>query len=291
MRPELQAPLRRHRLLLWGSPFVFLIATIVGLILLQPPPPEPPGASAALRRLNLAPMATVPHGEAPVMNPERVPSVEPVIDDDVAALEARRIATLEAKQKRDAERAREAALRRDDSSTDETLHEKEATTESEDLAMVGTGQLHVISTEGFLRVVVDDVARGLTPVQPFDLPAGKHLVQTIETEFTLAQTLEVIIRPDEKNTLRLEPNYKPSTVRLQGFPAGARIHLDGQSIGEVRSIRLNRNRTFAIDVFMGDDLLQTASVIRGVERGQLLPGQTRTIRFRPSNNDNLPESP
>jgi hypothetical protein len=163
--------------------------------------------------------------------------------------------------------------------------------ESEELAMIGTGQLRVISTQGFLQVSVDGIDRGLTPVQPFDLPAGRHRVRTIETEYTLAQTHEVVIPPDEQTTLRLEPNYKPSTIKLQGFPAGAQIHLDGRPLGEVRSLRLNSNRTYAIDVYIGDVRVQTASVIRGVERGQLLPGSLMTIPFRGEPESKLPESP
>jgi len=301
MRPALQAPRRPLQILLWLSPIVLLIATLLGLYLLQPSETPAPAQSALLQRLNLAPMAAVPHGEAPVLNEirlneTRTPSVSPALPPDPTALEKRRLAAEKARSVRETpvssppETATPASIREAGIENSEPKAAPEAGEERE-LAMVGSGQLHIMSTEGFLEVIVDDTPRGLTPVQPFTLSAGSHSVRTVETQFTMAQKLEVIVRPDEKKTLRLEPRYKTSTVQLEGFPAGAVVHLDGQALGEVRTIRLNRNRTFAIDVFSGGELLQTASVVRGVERGQLLPGRSLTIRYSGPREPKEPESP
>jgi len=285
MRLERRTPTQRRQLLLWTSPIVVLIATVLALFSMRADEDVVDEASV-LRRLNLAPMAAIAHGEPPVMLKERpAQATDSVVvappqspRPSSATLEARRLLDAKrAQEKAEADALREAEEREARAAAKEAAEEAEKT---DLLAMVGTGQLHVISTAGFLRVSVDNVERGLTPVQPFDIPAGKHLVRALETEYTLAQTIEVLVPPDKKTTLRLEPNYKPSTVVLEGFPATAVVHLDGQPLGQVRSLRLNRNRTFAIDIYLDGTLLQTASVVRGVERGQLLPGRSMTVRFQ-----------
>jgi hypothetical protein len=276
---------RRRQLLLWASPFLVLIVTVLALIALRGPSAVPT-ATSVLHRLNLAPMAAVAHGDSPISMEERSPRVGPVLETPPQVSEASRVAVLKARIVEQEQREAAVAAARSAKETEVQRARAAAQTaageaeRAELLAMVGTGQLHVISTAGFLRVTVDGVERGLTPVQPFDIPAGKHVVRTLETEYTLAQTIPVLVPPDEKTTLRLQPNYKPSTVELRGFPEDALVHLDGQPRGQVRSIRLNRNRTYAIDVYLDGGLIQTASVVRGVERGQLLPGGAMVWRFQ-----------
>lgn len=285
MRLERKSRPRRHQLLLWASPFLVLIATVVGLFSMRASEVVP-AETSVLHRLNLAPMAAIAHGEPPVSLADRTPVAASPLIDPRPQLQSQRATLLEAQRIKEAKRikeeaagkaAREAEDRR--AGAAEKLASEEAE-KAELLAMVGTGQLHVISTAGFLKVSVDNVERGLTPVQPFDIPAGKHLVRALETEYTLAQTVEVLVPPDKKTTLRIDPNYKPSTVQLEGFPGKAVVHLDGQPLGQVRSLRLNRNHTFAIDIYLDRTLIQTASVVRGVERGQLLPGGSITVRFQ-----------
>ena len=104
-----------------------------------------------------------------------------------------------------------------------------------------------------------------------------------EGEFTQAHSQTIVLRPDESKTVTVQPIYKASNLRFSGFPLGTRVHVNGKARGNATgSVQLKESRTYAIDFFVGAQRVQTSSVTRGVEDGQLLPGRSMTISYRGS---------
>ena len=303
IRPIERPSSRRLQKLIWVSPFLILAAVGVGLLVTPRLDAPPAPQESLLLGLRLAPMPAIPAGEAPqepaTTSSESSPPSSPIRESRTPRVAPTpRTASGTPKTPSSGKRTESATPRStgqpreadvpvsaEPLSTPEDSSAVSGTSQQLEPALEGTGRLRVISTGSYLTVRVNGKAVGYTPVAPMELEAGDHLVEIEESEFTLAQRIEVRLNPEDERTLRLAPSYKPSFVQLAGFPAAARVVLDGSDRGTERRLQLDEARTYAIDVFLDDNRIQTASVVRGVERGQLLPGKTRVLRHQSSGSE------
>lgn len=276
MRPPLAESGRRSAAMLWLAPFGILALAVVALVFgrgdTQEAPPEP-----VLHRIAPVPMLAVPVAEAPGPNDRAAPRPEATPAALARALE-RPVAAV----------APEATpLRRVQPRVEEPDDEPPEPVRVEEPVYTGTARMLVTTNPTGIEVFVDGASRGYTPMKHFDLPAGKHTVR-LDREFVVPQEFEVNVPPWDAGTDAFEVNrrldYRPSTVQFSGFPPDVRVQVNGRdaglAAGNVVTIDdMSRDWTFTL--MQGETVLVRESVRRGIDDGDLLPGQSHTIRYAP----------
>ena len=123
-----------------------------------------------------------------------------------------------------------------------------------------------------------------TPHRP-RLAAGDHTVRLLADRYHQGQELTVRVcgnmPPAEP---KIVPRYKASRVLFAGFPPGASVLLNGETVGTIAdtgSVRLTENQAYSIAVWMDGETLMQRSVKRGLDGGDLLPGDDVTLTYRP----------
>jgi serine/threonine-protein kinase len=269
MRPPVSEGPTRSGVLLWLAPLLIAAVALVALGVQSGwfgPEELPP----TLRRVSLVPMPLVPILEdlgvvrAAVPEPTPEPATAPLTPTPapqviLAPLVMDTIAIIESTPEPTAE------------ATPEPLLE-------------GEGRLKLISSGGFLTFTVDGGEARMTPTPGYiALDAGDHEVAVLGSETQVGYRRIVRVLPNVDATETLEPRYKPSFVRLEGFVLGSVYLIDGTFIGSADGgvrIELDEFRTYSIVVrFNGRKIIEEA-VTRGLDGpGILIPGAEKVIAF------------
>ena len=142
----------------------------------------------------------------------------------------------------------------------------------------------IVPSLGTQQVSIDGGPPKYTPIQE-TLSAGSHTLLLVADQYHFRQEETVRVCGNQPPTeATLTPRFKPSRVVLEGFPAAATILLNGAqqgTIGERNSVQLSRNEAFSIAVWLDGQMLHQQSVKRGLETGDLYPGDTVTITHTP----------
>ena len=271
MRPPLVVGPSRSGILLWVAPLVIAIAAILALTLQSDRFSTSSSVVAqapALRRVSLVPMPVLGVPEpievavAPPPQPtpaERTPV--PTVVRTAPALQMDEVAIVEAAPEETPAPVPEAAP-----------------------LLEGVGGLKVMAADGFLEFRVDGGTKLFTPTpQYLQLDAGDHTLEVLGSATQVGYTEVVRVLPDVQDTLTLQPRYKPSTVKLDGFPLGSVYYLDGAFQGSADGsvgVPLTDFKTYAISVEFNGRTIVEEAVTRGLGgAGVLDPGSERVIAF------------
>jgi len=266
MRPPLVDEPSRHGVLLWVAPLVIALVAIVALTLQSDrftgsdaatPPP------AALRRVSLVPMPVVPIPErlaVVLATPDAVPEPStpiPVIERVREPVEMVGVAINEP--------------------VPEVTPEPTPAPE-----IAGIGRLDLTSPGSFVEFRVDGGTKQFTPANDLALDAGVHEIEVMGSSMQKGYRQTVRVAPDVTTALELQPKYRPSFVRLAGFETGTMVRIDGghpRSADSVGPIELTEFRTYSIVLDFGGRILVQEAVTRGLNQGQLLPGEEKVIPY------------
>lgn len=153
------------------------------------------------------------------------------------------------------------------------------------LAVAGEGQgtLKVVIVDGWADVQVDGRWLGLAPVE-VDLPAGTHEVRTAESTYHEASSTTVQVEAGRTRTVYVRPPSRASEVRFDGYPAQARVRVNGLDLGTVAgldAVRIVADGTYDIDLVLAGRTVTSFRVLRCPADGCLMPGGAVTYRLQP----------
>ncbi|MCP4873221.1 MAG: protein kinase [Proteobacteria bacterium] len=268
MRPPLVDEPRRSGILLWIAPVLIAVAAIVALTLQSDrfaPEPTAAAEAPALRRVSMVPMPVL--GIPEPLEVVVAPAPEPTPEEHAPAVVRPAPEPLEMEAVAIVEAAPEP--------TPEALQEP---------VLEGIGGLKVTAADGFLTFRVDGGKSLFTPTpEHLQLDAGDHTIEVLGSGTQVGYSKTVRVLPDARETLVLQPRYKPSTVKLTGFPLGSVYYVDGIFIGSADGtvrITLDEFKTYSISVEFNGQTIVEEGVTRGLTgTGVLDPGGERLIPF------------
>ena len=142
----------------------------------------------------------------------------------------------------------------------------------------GSNTLNIPARGGMNQPVSVDGGDANYPPINVELTAGWHTVALLETKFFEAQTQKVQVCGDVPPQASFTPIWKPSTVILEGYPAGAVVALNSRSLGPFTAhSRVSvKKGSHTITVSLDGEVLGEHAVVVGDQTGNLYPGATRT---------------
>jgi serine/threonine-protein kinase len=293
LRPPLRGPDKRTSPWLWAAPLVAVVATLLALAWTTEGFQSWGGAAGeGLVRMAPVPMLAVPYPEEWKPEPAPQPSPEEAAEGAPPASALVPVA-LAARSPLDRARARpepagEAGLRLPAVAMEGTPREavpEPATPEAvalapaEELIPPGEGEVKIVPTQFHFRPVLIDDGRKHEKPTWFTLPSGKHTVTLPETDFALADSITIVVRPGDRKSIDVDPRWKSSRVVLEGFPPDVIVRVDGVDRGRTRSIELNSNKTFRFEFILDGGVEFTRELTRGTGLGVLHPGDSFTIEW------------